>query len=156
MLFAAYAHWLKGRGRGGVFLTAAIYDTSVIGTIGSMDIRKHKKIAISLHAINLALLLLLGFALFIVSQAFVVCTGTTQGADFSCTGALFIFFALPLVFGAIPLICLATSNRFTKALLYVYSGLLALIFFPVGTAIGVHTIYYLNHLGPEDEAGARR
>jgi len=112
-----------------------------------MDINKHRKIAYILHSINLILLLAGGFLIFVISQAFIACAGSpSPNAEFTCTSVLLVCFGIPAIIGAIPLFCLKSKNKISKIILYIYSVLIALVFFPVGTAIGVHTIYYLNNL----------
>jgi len=111
-----------------------------------MDINKHRKLAYILHSINLFLLLAGGFLIFVVSQAFIACSGSSQNADFTCSTVLLVCFGLPLIIGAIPLVCLKIKNEITTVILYIYSAIIALAFIPIGTAIGGHTIYYLNNL----------
>jgi len=111
-----------------------------------VDINKHKKIAYILHTINLLFLLLGGFVIYIVSQAFIACADTSQNVEFTCSTALLVCFGLPVAIGVIPFACLKINNKFTKVVLYVYSGIIALAFIPIGTAIGWHTIYYLNNI----------
>ena len=111
-----------------------------------MENNKHRKIAYILHSINLFLFLAGGFLIFVVSQTFVACTGSSQSAEFTCSTVLLVCFGLPLLIGITPLICLKINNKISKVALYIYSVLIALVFMPVGTAIGGHTIYYLKNL----------
>ena len=114
-----------------------------------MDINKHRKIAYILHTINLFLLLAGGFLIFVISQAFVACADSSENAEFTCSTVLLVCFGIPAIIGVIPLVCLKIKSKFTNIVLYGYSGIIALALFPIGTAIGVHTIYYLNNLNRE-------
>lgn len=91
----------------------------------------------------MVILLIFGFIVLVVSQAFTACVETSPNAEFTCSTVLLICFGVPIVIGAIPLICLKVKNRFTTIVLYIYSAIIVLIFMPIGTVIGGHTIYYL-------------
>lgn len=108
------------------------------------DLNKHKKIAIGLHIFNVFLFLALGGILFIMSMRFVACTGGETGDTSSCIPTLTVFFVMPLVIGLLPVLFLLKDNIVTRGFLWIYSILIAVLFIPIGTCIGIHTIYYLK------------
>ena len=106
---------------------------------------KHKKIAITLHVINGLMLIAFGFILFVISQAFVACSTTALSEDPSiCVYALSIFLGIPSVLALLPIVALIKFGKTSRGFLWAYSILIAVLFFPIGTPIGGHTIYLLR------------
>jgi ABC-type transport system involved in multi-copper enzyme maturation permease subunit len=109
-----------------------------------MDITKHKKIAIGLHIFNALLFIAIGGILFITSMGFIACTGGETGDTSGCVPIVSMFFGIPLLIGLLPILLLVKGNTFTRGLLWVYAILIAVLLIPIGTGIGIHTIYYLK------------
>jgi hypothetical protein len=109
-----------------------------------MDITKHKKIAIGLHIFNALLFVAMGGILFIMSMGFITCTGGETGDTSACVPIVSMFFGIPLIIGLLPILLLVKGNTFTRSILWCYSILIAVLFIPIGTGIGIHTMYYLK------------
>jgi hypothetical protein len=106
---------------------------------------KHKKIAIILHSLNGLLFVAAGFIFFVVPQAFTACSTPAMAQNPSvCFYASLLFFGIPVVIALLPIVALVKFGKTARGFLWVYSIFVAVLFFPVGTAIGGHTIYLLR------------
>jgi len=108
-------------------------------------VSKHRKIAIVLHSINGLLMVLLGFIIFTVSGAFTSCSASAiaQNSSFCIYSSLF-FFGIPLTLSLLTIIALVNFGKVAKIFLWTYSIIIAVLFIPIGSAIGGHTIYLLS------------
>jgi hypothetical protein len=106
---------------------------------------KHRKIAIALHVVNGLLLILLGFILFVLAGAFTACSTNALANDSSvCVLALLLFLGVPAAIAIAPVVALLKYGRTSRRFLWVYSILISVLFIPIGTAVGAHTIYLLR------------
>jgi len=108
-------------------------------------VTRHRKIALILHAANGLLFLALGFTLFVLAQAFTSCTSSAIAQSPSlCVYASLVCFGVPIMIALLPIIALSTFGKTARRFLWGYSLFIAVLFFPIGTAVGVHTLYLLR------------
>src|SRR6266513_6390057 len=62
----------------------------------------------------------------------------------SCVYASLVCFGVPIVIALLPIIALTSFGKMARRFLWGYSPFIALLFFPIGTAVGVHTLYLLR------------
>ncbi len=105
---------------------------------------KHQKIAIALHAVNGLLLILFGLVLLVVAQAFTACSSKLANDWLICAYALLLFLGVPAAIASMPIVALLKFGKISRWFLWGYSILIAVLFIPVGTAVGAHTIYLLR------------
>lgn len=106
---------------------------------------KHRNIALVLHSVMLLGYLLLGGILWVMSQAFVACSaGASTDGFWNCTSVILLFFGAPLIVGLIPIVALKVFGPVSRRVLWTYSLSIALLLFPLGTLVGVHTISMLR------------
>ena len=104
---------------------------------------KHQKIAIWLHCLNIFSYLGFGFFILVISQAFLACSASSS-FEISCGEVLFVTLGIPFIISLIPIFLLVKLNSICIKLLWFYSFVLAIVLFPIGTAIGGHTMYFLK------------
>ncbi len=105
-----------------------------------MNISKHHKILITLYALTFVLLSCVGYVLLILSQE---CLKTAD-SGIGCAIAVTVSISLPLLLGGLPIYFLMHKSAITTKLLWGYSIFIAVIIIPIGTALGVYTMYYLK------------
>lgn len=109
---------------------------------------RHRNIALVLYSIMLLGYLILGFVLWVMSHAFTACaSGTSADGFWNCPMVILLFFGAPLSLGLIPIIALKVFGPISRTVLWVYSVLIAVLLFPLGTVVGVHTLSLLRQTG---------
>ena len=106
-----------------------------------MDIQKNRKILIVMHSLISLLLIGVAFFLVILSQA---CDSNSTG-NLGCFSAYALAALFPTA-SFIAVYSLLKPNKATRIYMWLYSALL-LISFPIGTAIGGYTMYFLHKSG---------
>jgi hypothetical protein len=105
------------------------------------NIDKHRKIAAVLHLLNGAAYITVGYIIFVISGAFTSCTEDAMSIDPSaCYLSSLVLVGIPTIIAAFPLAALYKFGTLSQNFLKAYSMFIAVIFIPIGTLIGIHTI----------------
>jgi len=109
------------------------------------NIDRHRKIASVLHLINGAGYITVGYIIFVISGAFTSCTEDAMSIDPStCYLSSLVLFGIPITIAAFPLVALYNFGPLSQKFLKAYSMFIAVLFIPIGTLIGIHTIKLVN------------
>jgi len=106
-----------------------------------MDIPKNRKILVVIHSIITLLLGGAAFILVVLSQS----CGSSPISNMGCSSAFTLAACLPIA-GVIAVCSLLKPNKFTRIYLWIYSVVM-LASFPIGTAVGSYTMYFLHKGG---------
>ncbi len=113
---------------------------------------KHHKILLVLYALVLVLTALGGFVLLNLSGQ---CVNIVADSGISCAAAIALSISFPLLLGGLPIFFLRHQSATTTRLLWAYSIFIAIFWIPLGTALGVYTMYYLRMRDREHEYQTR-
>ena len=109
------------------------------------NIDKHRKIAAVLHLFNGAGYIAVGYIIFVISGAFTSCTEDAMSIDPSaCYLSSLVLFGIPSIIAALPLVALYKFGSLSQKFLKAYSIFIAVLFIPIGTLIGIHTVKLVN------------
>ena len=117
-----------------------------------MDIPKHKRIAIGLHILNCVWVVGLMFIASVMLNLFMSCSTTAIPLDADiCHATIIYLYVIPGIVSLTPVIPLLIMGKVSRALLWIYSIVIMIGLFPVGTLVGWYTIYLLREVKKQEE-----